>query len=71
MIATMIVLPMVVIGVAFTNNAKPDMFLDWANLVGLVSGFANILLIVIAGLIPGKPPVKIPEPDSTAARSAN
>jgi hypothetical protein len=66
-IATMIVLPVLVIGVAITNDAKPDMFLGWANLVGLVSGFANIVLIVIAGLIPGKPSAETPKPDSAVA----
>jgi uncharacterized membrane protein YhaH (DUF805 family) len=55
-IVTMIVAPLGFIGYAFTAHPTPAELLQWLNLYGLFSAPANLLLLVVAGCMPGRPP---------------
>jgi hypothetical protein len=55
MIVTMLILPLVVVGVAISSHSAPTAVLQWLNPTGLIVGLANLaLVVVIAGRAPGK-----------------
>jgi hypothetical protein len=54
MIVTMLILPPVAVGVAIASKAPPTTVLRSLNLIGLIAAAANLALVVIAGLAPGK-----------------
>jgi uncharacterized membrane protein YhaH (DUF805 family) len=54
MIVTMLILPPVAVGVAIAPKAPPTTVLQSLNLIGLIAAAANLALVVIAGLAPGK-----------------
>jgi hypothetical protein len=56
LIGTMLVLPLLVVGYAIANNAGDDIT-QWFSLVGLISGPVNLILLIVAGSVPGKPTV--------------
>ena len=53
MLGTMLLLPLVAIGVAIATSAAPSKLLSWMNNIGLIAAPANLLLVVIAGSVPG------------------
>jgi hypothetical protein len=53
MLGTMLLLPLVPVGVAIATNAAPVKLLSWINDIGLISGLANLLLLIVAGSVPG------------------
>jgi uncharacterized membrane protein YhaH (DUF805 family) len=57
LIGTMVVLPLVAIGYAIATGVRSDAPLQWISQIGLVFGPLNLLLIIIAGSVPGRPEV--------------
>jgi hypothetical protein len=55
MLGTMLLLPLVAVGFAIATKAAPDKLLSWINNVGLIAGSANLLLLAVAGSVPGDP----------------
>ena len=47
-------LPFLGIGIAMMNYAA-DQIMQWLPLYGLISGPLNLVLLIVAGLVPGKP----------------
>jgi hypothetical protein len=54
MIVTMLILPPVAVGVSIASKAPPTTVLRSLNLIGLIAAAANLALVVIADLAPGK-----------------
>jgi hypothetical protein len=54
LIVTMLILPLAVAGLGISSHAAPAVVLQLLNLTGLIVGLANLALVVIAGLVPGK-----------------
>jgi hypothetical protein len=55
MLGTMLVLPLVAVGFAIATNAAPANLLSLINNIGLIAGLANLLLLIVAGSVPGDP----------------
>ena len=47
-------LPFLGIGIAMMNHAG-DQIMQWLPLYGLISGPLNLVLLIVAGFVPGKP----------------
>jgi hypothetical protein len=54
LLVTMLGLPILVLGVAIMNNAG-DQIMQWLSLYGLIAGPVNLVLLIVAGSVPGKP----------------
>ena len=54
LIATMLVLPLLVVAIAAVNNAGDDV-MQCFSITGLVSVPVNLVLLIVAGSVPGKP----------------
>jgi hypothetical protein len=54
LLGTMLGLPLVVVGIALVNGAG-DQMMEWLSLYGLVAGPLNLVLLIVAGSVPGKP----------------
>jgi hypothetical protein len=54
LIGTMLGLPFLVLGIAIANHAG-DQMMQWLSLYGLISGPVNLVLLIVAGSVPGKP----------------
>jgi uncharacterized membrane protein YhaH (DUF805 family) len=50
-IATMLVAPLAVTAYAIANNLRPAQFMEAMNVVGLVTGAANLVLLAVAGYV--------------------
>jgi hypothetical protein len=53
-LVTMLGIPAAVMGVAIARNVSPDDFVQWLLRIGQVTGLANLVLLVIAGSMPGR-----------------
>lgn len=53
LVGTMLVLPILVVAYAVAKHATDDIT-QWFSLVGLVSGPVNLILLIVAGSVPGK-----------------
>ncbi|KJC57442.1 hypothetical protein UP10_28765 [Bradyrhizobium sp. LTSPM299] len=53
-IGTMLVVPLLVVAYAITNDLPPAQFIALMNPVGLVVASANLVLLVVAGCVQGK-----------------
>jgi hypothetical protein len=59
LIGTMLVLPFAVLGIAVANHAGDDL-MQWLTLYGMFAGPFNLVLLIVAGSLPGKPaPVEV------------
>jgi hypothetical protein len=56
LLGTVLVVPLVVLGFAVANNAG-DQMMEWLTLYGFASGIVNLVLLIVAGSMPGKPDV--------------
>ena len=56
-IVTMLGIPMAVIGYAFISMPTSQQLLEWIATIGLVTGPLNLVLIVMAGCVPGQPDI--------------
>src|ERR1700722_6394016 len=54
LIGTMLVLPFAVLGIAVANHAGDDL-MQWLTLYGMFAGPFNLVLLIVAGSVPGKP----------------
>ena len=54
LLVTMLGLPFLVVGFAIANHARDAM--AWISVGGLVSVPVNLVLLIVAGSVPGKPP---------------
>src|SRR5215471_1523323 len=54
-VVTMVVIPMGVFGYAFASHPSTQDLLQWISSVGMVTGPLNLLLILVAGCVPGRP----------------
>jgi uncharacterized membrane protein YhaH (DUF805 family) len=55
MIVTMLVVPIGLIGYAFASHPTSQELLQWITYAGWVSGPLNLMLILVAGCVPGQP----------------
>ena len=55
MIVTMLVLPLVALGYAIASHLPSPRFLELLNGISPIVGIANLLLIIFAGSVPGRP----------------
>ena len=53
MLVTMLALPLAAVGYAIATKLSPPALLNLMNAIGLVAGPANLLLLIVAGFIPG------------------
>jgi hypothetical protein len=60
MLVSMLLLPLVAAGYAIASNAAPARLPDWMNLIGWITGPANLVLLVVAGSVPGTPQIDPP-----------
>jgi hypothetical protein len=74
MLVTMLALPLVATGYAIANHLGTPEFLTLMNAIGLLVGPANLLLLIVAGSVPGtavanstEAPVVVPEPSALAS----
>jgi hypothetical protein len=76
MLVTMLALPLVATGYAIANHLGTPEFLTLMNSIGLLVGPANLLLLIVAGSVPGtavansteaSAPVVAPEPSALAS----
>jgi hypothetical protein len=52
-IVTLLVIPFVAFGYAIASHPAPAEFLQWLVRIGQVTGPLNLLLLVVAGCVPG------------------
>ena len=53
-LVTMLGIPVAVMGVAIARHIGPDDFVQLLFRVGLFTGFANLVLLIVAGSMPGR-----------------
>jgi hypothetical protein len=54
LLVTMIGLPFLLLGIAIMNNVGSQIT-EWFTLYGLIVGPLNLVLLIVAGSVPGKP----------------
>ncbi|MBR0894552.1 hypothetical protein JQ616_06280 [Bradyrhizobium tropiciagri] len=64
LIGTMLVIPLGIVGYAIANKLPPAQFETLTGAVGLVSAVVNLVLLIVAGSVPGK---ASPNPEVEAA----
>jgi hypothetical protein len=58
LLLTMIGLPFLILGFAMMKHAG-DQVMQWLSLYGLISGPVTLVLLIVAGSVPGKPAPRI------------
>lgn len=73
-IVTMIVIPLLGLGIAIGSHTRPDEFMNLISSIGSIMGPANLLLMVVAGVVPGRerddPAAPLPVSPETVATGA-
>ena len=64
-IVTMIAIPLVGVGIAISSQVRPAEVLNWLGSITAITGPANLLLMIVAGSVPGRerhdpPPLTLP-----------
>ncbi|HEY4919980.1 MAG TPA: hypothetical protein VII40_07740 [Xanthobacteraceae bacterium] len=54
LLVTMLGLPFLVLGYGIMSGAG-DQIMQWFSLIGLIAGPVNLVLLIVAGSVPGKP----------------
>jgi hypothetical protein len=61
MIATMLVFPLAFVGYAIASHLPPADFMRELNMISGIVGLANLLLIIVAGSVPGRATADAPQ----------